>query len=192
MRRSILLVTFLMLVAALAAGLVACSGGSTSPTPSASPPASAGGVPVEPAAGTKLAPGLYDREDGSVVAVGTVEHRDLEGGFWAVIGGTQAEGDAGRSSPSSPTATSSPQVFRENKGLSFEVYGHESRRRVDQDGRSGDHARGVSCWRPRQGRRSSRTSRTAGAGERGTAGRRRRPGFAVQISVAAACSRATL
>ena len=43
-----------------------------------------------------MAPGLYDLEDGSVVAVGTVEYRDLEGGFWAVIGGTEAEGDAGQ------------------------------------------------------------------------------------------------
>ena len=49
MRRSILLVTLLMLIAAVAAGLVACSGGSTSPAPSASPPASAGGVPIGPA-----------------------------------------------------------------------------------------------------------------------------------------------
>ena len=123
MRRSILLVTFLMLVAAAAAGLVACSGGSTSPTPSASPPSSSGGVPIGPAAGTKLAPGLYDREDGSVVAVGTVEHRDLEGGFWAVVGGTQAEGDAGKIVAVIANGDEFAEVFRENEGLSLEVYG---------------------------------------------------------------------
>ena len=123
MRRSILRATFLMLVAALAAGLVACSGGSTSPTPSASPPASAGGVPIGPAAGTKMAPGLYDREDGSVVAVGTVEYRDLEGGFWAVIGGTEAEGDAGKVVAVITNGAEFAQVFLQDKGLSFEVYG---------------------------------------------------------------------
>jgi len=122
MRRSVLLVTFLV-VAAAAAGLVACSGGSTSPTPSASPPTSAGGVPIGPAVGTKLAPGLYDRDDGSVVAVGTVEHRDLEGGFWAVIGGTEAEGDAGKVVAVIANGDEFAQVFRENQGLSFQLYG---------------------------------------------------------------------
>jgi hypothetical protein len=123
MRRSILLVALLLLAAAAAAGLVACSGGSTSPTPSASPPSSAGGVPIGPAAGTKMAPGLYDREDGSVVAIGTVEHRDLEGGFWAVIGGTEAEGDTGKVVAVITNGDEFAQVFRENPGLSFEVYG---------------------------------------------------------------------
>jgi hypothetical protein len=123
MRRSILLVTCLMLVAVVAAGLVACSGGFTQPTPSGSPPSSAGGVPIGPAAGTKMAPGLYDREDGSVVAVGTVEHRDLEGGFWAVIGGTEAAGDAGKVVAVITNGDEFAQVFQENEGLSFEVYG---------------------------------------------------------------------
>jgi hypothetical protein len=126
MRRSLLLVTFLMLVAVVAAGLVACSGGSTQPTPSGSPPSSAGGVPIGPAAGTKLAPGLYDREDGSVVAIGTVEHRDLEGGFWAVIGGTAAEGDAGKVVAVITNGDEFAQVFREKEGLSFEVYGQRA------------------------------------------------------------------
>ena len=126
MRKSILLVAFLILAAAVAPGLVACSGGSTSPTPSASPPSSAGGVPIGPAAGTKMAPGLYDWEDGSVVAVGTVEYRDLEGGFWAVIGGTEAEGDAGKVVAVIANGDEFAQVFRENQGLSFEVYGRRA------------------------------------------------------------------
>lgn len=49
-----------------------------------------------PSAGTRLAPGLYDLEGGTVQAIGTLEYVDLEGGFWAVIGGTAADGDQGR------------------------------------------------------------------------------------------------
>lgn len=48
-----------------------------------------------PAAGTRIAPGLYDMPDGTVQAVGTLEHSDLEGGFWKIIGGTASEGNAG-------------------------------------------------------------------------------------------------
>lgn len=42
-----------------------------------------------------LAPGLYDLEDGTAQAIGTLEWVDLEGGFWALTGGTAAEGDEG-------------------------------------------------------------------------------------------------
>ncbi len=48
-----------------------------------------------PATGTRLAPGLYDLADGTSEAIGTLEWVDLEGGFWAVIGGTEATGDVG-------------------------------------------------------------------------------------------------
>ena len=126
MRKPILLVTLLILTAATAAtALAACggAGGAASPAPSGSPPTSAGGVPIGPAAGTKMAPGLYDQEDGSVVAVGTVEHRDLEGGFWAVVGGTEAEGDAGKVVAVIANGDDFARVFQENEGLSFEVYG---------------------------------------------------------------------
>lgn len=47
-------------------------------------------------AGSRIAPGLYDLDDGTVQAIGTLEYVDLEGGFWAVIGGTAADGDEGR------------------------------------------------------------------------------------------------
>ena len=47
------------------------------------------------AGGTQLAPGLYDLADGTVQAVGTLEWRDLEGGFWVITGGTEAEGTTG-------------------------------------------------------------------------------------------------
>lgn len=125
MRRSVRLITFLVLAAALAAGLAACAGGAgdaASPAPSVSSPSS-GEVPQGAAGGTKLAPGLYDLEDGSVVAVGIVEHRDLEGGFWAVIGGTEAEGDAGKVVAVIANGDEFAPVFQANKGLSFEVYG---------------------------------------------------------------------
>lgn len=49
----------------------------------------------DPFNGTRLAPGLYDLDDGTAQAVGTLEWVDLEGGFWAVIGGTEATGDVG-------------------------------------------------------------------------------------------------
>jgi hypothetical protein len=117
-----------LLTALVGAGVTACGGGSdeASPSPAVSPPASTGGVPIGPEAGTKMAPGLYDREDGSVVAVGTVEYRDLEGGFWAVIGGTEAEGDAGSIVAVITNGDDFAPLFRDNEGLSFEVYGHRA------------------------------------------------------------------
>lgn len=123
MRTPVLLVTLLILVAAGGGGLAACSGGTPSASASASPPASSGGVPIGPPGGAKMAPGLYDLDNGSVVAVGTVEHRDLEGGFWAVIGGTKAEGDAGEVVAVIANGDEFAELFRENEGLSFEVYG---------------------------------------------------------------------
>lgn len=53
-------------------------------------------APSGDAAGSRLAFGLHDQADGSVQALGVLEWRDLEGGFWAVIGGTEATGDAGK------------------------------------------------------------------------------------------------
>lgn len=57
----------------------------------AAPPAGAPGDP----AGSSLAPGLYPLPDGKVQAIGTLEYRDLEGGFWAVIDGSAAGGAEG-------------------------------------------------------------------------------------------------
>jgi len=47
------------------------------------------------AAGLRLAPGLYDQQDGTVLATGVLEYRDLEGGFWAVVDTTDAAGPEG-------------------------------------------------------------------------------------------------
>jgi len=129
LRRSFPLIAAAVLVAALAAaGATACGAGSdeASPSPAASPPASAGGVPIGPEEGTKMAPGLHELENGSVVAVGTVEYSDLEGGFWAVIGGTEAEGDAGKIVAVIANGEDFAPVFRDNEGLSFEIYGHRA------------------------------------------------------------------
>jgi hypothetical protein len=43
-----------------------------------------------------IAPGLYDLADGGVQAVGTLEHRDLEGGMWVIVGGAGSDGAAGK------------------------------------------------------------------------------------------------
>jgi hypothetical protein len=75
----------LILALSLALVLVACS---PADEPDVETPAD------DPAAGIRLAPGLYELEGGSVQAVGTLEWVDLEGGFWAVTDGTAA-GDEG-------------------------------------------------------------------------------------------------
>lgn len=83
------------IVLALMAAIVALtlSGCGSPSSPSSDRPAQTPtptSTPSDPAAGLRLAPGLYDQADGSVLALGTLEHRDLEGGFWAVVDGTVA------------------------------------------------------------------------------------------------------
>jgi hypothetical protein len=81
------LVLALVLVTALA--LTGCA---TSPDePDVVTPPTDGGA----ASGSRLAPGLYDIDGGKAQAVGTLEWKDLEGGFWAIIGGTESEGNLG-------------------------------------------------------------------------------------------------
>ena len=129
MRRSVLAVTLLALIALPAAALAGCGGAgdAVSPAPSATVPAPPQGTSSSaPAAGTKMAPGLYDLEGGSVVAVGTVEYRDLEGGFWAVIGGTEAEGNEGEVVAVIANGEEFAGAFRGHEGLSYEVYGERA------------------------------------------------------------------
>lgn len=128
MRRSILAVTFLALVTLAAAVIAACGGAGDAPSPAPSATASpiVGSPGDGPAAGTRPAPGLYDLEDGTVVAVGTVEHSDLEGGFWAVIGGTGAGSDAGKVVAVLTNGDEYAEQFRANEGLVFEVYGERA------------------------------------------------------------------
>lgn len=78
---------------------------------------------MAPPAGAQLAPGLYDLADGTVQAVGTVEYRDLEGGFWAVVGGTEAAGDAGTVVAVIVDGEDYADLFTQNPGLSFVITG---------------------------------------------------------------------
>lgn len=50
------------------------------------------GVPAT-GSGAALTPGLYDTAEGGVRAVGTLEYRDVEGGFWAVVGSATGQPD---------------------------------------------------------------------------------------------------
>jgi hypothetical protein len=79
------------LVAVGAVALAGCGAGATEETTAPS----ASGAPADGAGGTRLAPGLYDLADGTARAVGSVEYRDLEGGFWAIVGRAEAEGNVG-------------------------------------------------------------------------------------------------
>jgi len=66
------------LALALAFALVACAADEPAPPTD------------DPAAGLRLAEGLYDLEGGMVQAIGTLAYVDIEGGFWAVVGGDDA------------------------------------------------------------------------------------------------------
>lgn len=71
--------------------LGALAGCTAAPAPEpfpATPPA----TEQPPAAGLRLAPGLYELEDGTAQVMGTLGYRDLEGGFWQITGGTEADG----------------------------------------------------------------------------------------------------
>ncbi|MDZ4169003.1 MAG: hypothetical protein U1E26_05055 [Coriobacteriia bacterium] len=73
---------------------VGCSGPQSGLEPEPAPIVES--PPAEsPAAGSRLALGLYELEDGTAQALGTLEWVDLEGGFWAIKGGTEAEGNVG-------------------------------------------------------------------------------------------------
>lgn len=76
--------TRFLLALVLAASLVALSACTTPDQPAEEPPAAApdaGGG----AAGTQLAVGLHEQEDGTAVAVGWLEEVDLEGGLWRIV-----------------------------------------------------------------------------------------------------------
>ncbi len=94
MASRILLVCMAVAVAAVFGGCVSSPGESTPPKPEISPPVSAPGT-QPPAAGMRVAPGLYELGQGRWQAVGVLEYRDVEGGTWVIVGGTEAEGNAG-------------------------------------------------------------------------------------------------
>ena len=107
-------------VATLPAALAGCGAGAANEPPAPSASSTPGGAA---AGSTKMAPGLYDLEDGTAQAVGTVEYRDLEGGFWAVIGGTEAEGDVGKVVAVIANGGDYAQQLKELEGLSVIVMG---------------------------------------------------------------------
>lgn len=88
MRRGAMLATALAIVAALA-GCAADPVREPSPVP-----------PSSGAGSSQLAPGLHDREDGTVEARGWLVRVNLEGGFWAI------QATAPYSSQSPPPGTS--------------------------------------------------------------------------------------
>jgi len=79
----------LLLALTLGMALGACASTTPSDGGDGTPP------PGDDAAGLRLAPGLYDQEDGTVLAIGTLEFSDLEGGFYVIVGGTEGEGNLG-------------------------------------------------------------------------------------------------
>src|SRR5512133_4243547 len=81
------LALILGLVLVLAA--VGCAPAADEPTPE--PDVGAPTAPDGSSMGLRLAPGLYDLEDGTVQALGLLEYRDLEGGFWAIVSNTGAD-----------------------------------------------------------------------------------------------------
>ena len=189
MRRSVLAVTLLVLIALAGRRAGRRAAARATPRPPRRPPPSRlrrrPRPPPAPAAGTKMAPGLYDLEDGSVVAVGTVEYRDLEGGFWAVIGGTAGRGGRGRGRRGHRQRRRVRRRVPRQRGSLVRGLRRAGRRRVHAHGRPGDHrdarrARG----RGRAGRVAARRSRRTGVAP-GT-------GFGVRNSVAQAVERALL
>lgn len=113
----------LMLGLAMTLALVGCAqatptSGDTMPT---TPPDAA--LPGEGAAGTRLAAGLYDQPDGTVLAIGTLEWSDLEGGFWAVVGGAQATGDVGKIVAVIPAVTQNDPAYVKLAGKTVQVTG---------------------------------------------------------------------
>jgi len=107
-------------IATLPAALAGCGAGAADEPPATSASSTPGGGP---AGGAKIAPGLYDLEDGTVQAVGTAEHRDLEGGFWVVVGGAEAEGDVGKTVAVIANGDDLARQFKELEGLSVIVTG---------------------------------------------------------------------
>jgi hypothetical protein len=83
--RKLLIALALALVFALAIAGCAADDGVPADVGSETPGEATDGG--DAAGGTQLAFGLYDLEDGTVQAVGRLEWVDLEGGFWALVGG---------------------------------------------------------------------------------------------------------
>jgi hypothetical protein len=114
--------TAIIATLALALALAGCS--PSTPAAQAPQPTTPGtSTPGDAAAGSRLAPGLYDQADGTVLALGTLEWQDLEGGFWAVIGGTQATGDVGKVVAVVANATKDDPAYVKLAGSTVQITG---------------------------------------------------------------------
>lgn len=84
----------LILALALGAALVGCAS-TAKPGPDAAPGNGAEPGLTEPggSTGMRLANGWYDQADGTVLALGTLEWVELEGGFYALTGSPEGEGN---------------------------------------------------------------------------------------------------
>ncbi|MDO8964016.1 MAG: hypothetical protein Q7W30_05910 [Coriobacteriia bacterium] len=117
--------TAIPLVALTLAAAIALTGCASPATPTPEKPAAREetAAPAGDAAGMRLAAGLYDQTDGTVLAIGTLEWRDIEGGFWAVIGGSQAGGDAGTVAAVIANAKKDDGAYTALAGKTVEVRG---------------------------------------------------------------------
>lgn len=79
-------IPIILLAIVLALAVTACADETPAPDEGSAPPAG-------DAAGLRLANGLYDQEDGTVLALGTLEWIDLEGGFYALTGSPEGDGN---------------------------------------------------------------------------------------------------
>ncbi len=103
-------------VALLALTLTACAT-TSAPDDPLPPPAE------DPAGGIRLAPGLYDLEDGGVQAIGTVVRVDLEGGFWALVEREGMDGESGGTVAVFANGDEFDSELRELEGTQVSVIG---------------------------------------------------------------------
>jgi hypothetical protein len=113
-------ILLLGLTLALALTAVGCAAPADEPEPT-QPDAEA---PVtDDAAGLRLAPGLYDMADGTVQALGILEWRDLEGGFWAILSTTGADPAEGTVVAVIPPGSDLDETYKSLEGKMVTVTG---------------------------------------------------------------------
>ena len=97
--------------------------GCSAQTPAAVPGSPGNSASGDGSAAQRLAPGLYDQGDGTVLGYGTLEWRDADGGFWAVIDGTRAPGDASQVAAVVAGVSKDDPAFTKLAGKSVQIDG---------------------------------------------------------------------